>query len=171
MDAEVMDMDNPILSYPDLGSAPEITNEVWINSDAPIHLDEQRGKVVLLEFWTFGCINCIRTLPTINRWFREYGGEAFTVVGIHYPEFSYERDYPNVAEAIGRYEIEYPVALDNDGATWRAYNQRFWPTTYLIDKSGRIRYKHIGEFNQATTAAAADAIEALILEQVPAVVE
>jgi thiol-disulfide isomerase/thioredoxin len=153
--------------YPDMGDAPEITNEVWINSETPLTLGELRGKVVLLEFWTFGCINCQRTLPYVNRWYDEYSGDSFAVLGIHYPEFAHERDYENVVDAIGRLEVEYPVALDNEGQTWRAYGQRFWPTIYLIDKSGDIRYKHIGEFNRESAEAFTQVIETLLTEPAP----
>lgn len=148
----------------DLGPAPEIANEIWINLDQPTTLSQQAGKVVLVEFWTLGCINCQRTLPHLNDWFDRYGGDSFTVLGVHYPEFSYERDIDNVVEAVGRYDIKYPVVIDNDGLVWRAYGQRFWPTTYLVDKNGRIRYKHIGEFNEQTAGEAARTIEALIAE-------
>lgn len=161
---DVDGMQTTEMTYPDLGQAPEIANEVWINADSPITLADLRGRVVMLEFWTFDCINCRRTLPYVNQWANAYGGDSFAVLGIHYPEFAHEREYASVVDAVERFAIPYPVALDNDGQTWRAYGQRFWPTTYLIDRNGRIRYKHIGEFNQATAAAFAEAIEALLTE-------
>lgn len=152
-----------LLRLDDLGPAPEIANDTWINSE-PLNLATQRGNVVLLEFWTYGCINCRRVIPYVNQWHDDYGGDNFQVISIHYPEFAHERELDNVVEATERLEIAYPVALDNDGRTWRAYHQRYWPTTYLIDKAGHIRYKHIGEFNEQTAAAAEAAIEALLQE-------
>ncbi len=149
---------------PDLGAAPEIINQTWLNADEPVTLASQRGKVVLLEFWTFGCINCQRTIPWVQEWQSAYGGEDFQVISVHYPEFAYERDVENVANALKEYGITYPVAIDNERETWGAYNQRFWPTTYLIDKNGRIRYQHIGEFMRGSDKEAVAAIEALLAE-------
>lgn len=152
------------VELPNLGSAPEITNEVWINTNEPVTLASSRGKVVLLEFWTFGCINCQRVIPLVREWYDKYNGADFTVISVHYPEFAYEREYDNVVAATERLEIEYPVAIDNDRVTWAAYNQRFWPTTYLIDKNGRIRYKHIGEFSRSAREEAEAAIQHLMAE-------
>ncbi len=156
-----------VVELPDLGVAPEFQNDVWLNSDGPVSLAEQRGKVVLLEFWTFGCINCQRTIPFVQEWQAQYEGDDFTVISIHYPEFAYEREIDNVQDALARYDITYPVAIDNDRHTWRAYNQRYWPTTYLIDKNGRIRYQHIGEFSRGSDQEAVAAIEALMAELDP----
>lgn len=103
-------------------------------------------------------------IPWVREWYATYKGDDFAVVSVHYPEFNYERNYDNVVEATRRLQIEYPVALDNDRLTWGAYNQRFWPTTYLIDKHGRIRYKHIGEGAYAEIEAA---ILALMAEPEP----
>jgi thiol-disulfide isomerase/thioredoxin len=133
------------VDLPDLGEAPEILNETWLNTDEPMTLASVRGKVVLLEFWTFGCINCRHVIPHVRDWYTRYNGDDFTVISVHYPEFNYERDIENVKQATADLGIEYAVAIDNDRLTWGAYNQRFWPTTYLIDKNGRIRYQHIGE--------------------------
>lgn len=157
----------PAIQFSDSGPAPEIANETWINAAAPLTLADLRGKVVLLEFWTFGCINCQRVIPFVRQWHSDYQGTDFQVISIHYPEFARERDYDNVVEATQRFEIVYPVALDNDGRTWRAYQQRYWPTTYLIDRNGHIRYKHIGEFNEETAARTEAAIEALLAESSP----
>ncbi len=157
----------PPPTLPDMGAAPEIGNEVWVNSDVPLTLASQRGKVVLLEFWTFGCINCQRVIPHVRKWHSNHAAEGLQVISIHYPEFAHERELANVQEATERFEIEYPVALDNDGLTWRAYRQRYWPTTYLIDKAGRIRYKHIGEYNERSAADAERAIESLLAEPGP----
>lgn len=151
----------------DLGPAPEIKNEIWLNTDQPITLASQRGKVVLLEFWTFGCINCQRTIPWVNTWHDTYTGDDFAVLSVHYPEFQYEREIENVAQALERYEITYPVAIDNERLTWGAYNQRFWPTTYLIDKQGHIRLVHIGEYTRGSDLQIEAAIEALMAEPDP----
>lgn len=134
-----------VSDLPNRGAAPELTNLAWLNSDAPLRLANLRGEVVLVEFWTFGCINCIRTLPYVEEWHQTYQDQGLTVIGVHYPEFSYERDLLNVRDGVERLGVTYPVAIDNDGQTWRAYSQRYWPTMYLIDKQGNIRYKHIGE--------------------------
>lgn len=151
-------------TLPDLGLAPEFKNDTWLNAPEPVRLASLRGKVVLLEFWTFGCINCQRTTPWIKEWQARYEGDDFAVVTIHYPEFAHERDVDNVARALAENGITYPVAIDNDRLTWDAYRQRYWPTTYLIDKSGHIRYVHIGEFTRGSDREAAAAIEALIAE-------
>ena len=152
---------------PDLGVAPEISNEVWINTAVPLTLADQQGKVVLLEFWTFGCINCRRVIPWVKSWHEKYEGDDFTVISIHYPEFSYEEDFNNVVAATEELGIEYAVALDNDGVTWRAYQQRFWPTTYLIDKTGQIRLQHIGEFSNRSAGETEVAIQSLMAEPDP----
>jgi hypothetical protein len=103
-------------------------------------------------------------IPWVREWYERYGGEAFVVIGMHYPEFAYEEDFSNVLEATKELGVAYPVALDNDGRTWRAYQQRFWPTRYLIDKQGNIRFKHIGEGAYEETEAY---IQALIAEPLP----
>lgn len=154
-------------NLPDLGPAPELKNDTWLNADEPIRLTSLRGKVVLLEFWTFGCINCQRTTPWIKQWHEQYTGDDFAVVTIHYPEFSFERDIDNVANALAENGITYPVAIDNERLTWEAYGQRYWPTTYLIDKDGHIRYVHIGEFTRGSDKEAVAAIEALLAEGDP----
>lgn len=127
-----------------LGPAPDFANDTWINSQ-PLRLADLRGKVILVEFWTFGCINCQRVEPYLNDWYKKYKGDDFELVGVHYPEFQYERDVDAVQAYTLRQEIYYPVAIDNEALTWRAYQQRYWPTRYLLDKAGIIRYKHIGE--------------------------
>jgi thiol-disulfide isomerase/thioredoxin len=132
-------------SLPDLGPAPELTNDTWLNVAAPLRLADLRGKVVILEMWTFGCINCQNVMPALQEWHAKYKDQGLVIIGNHYPEFSYEEDLTNLKDAIARYDIQYPVAQDNDGATWRAYKYRYWPTLYLIDKQGHIRYVHIGE--------------------------
>ncbi len=141
-------------NLPILGTAPEIQSLSWLNSEKPLRLAHLRGSVVLLEFWTFDCINCIRTLPYIEAWYEDYHDQGLEVVGIHYPEFSYERDLQNVLATTQRLNVTYPVGQDNDQATWRAYGQHYWPTVYLIDKRGNIRYKRIGEGAYDETEAA-----------------
>ena len=116
----------------------------WINSE-PFTLESQRGKVVLVDFWTYTCINCIRTLPYLKDWHNKYADQGLVIVGVHSPEFDFEKIRENVVEAMRGFEIEYAVAQDNDFATWRAYNNRYWPAKYLIDKDGYIRYTHFGE--------------------------
>lgn len=149
----------------DSGPAPELENEIWLNTDAPLRLAGLRGQVVLLEMWTFGCINCRNVLPALRGWHTAYGSQGLVIIGNHYPEFAHEADLDNLRAALTRLEIPYAVAQDNDGVTWRAYNNHFWPALYLIDKQGHIRFKHIGEGRYAETEAA---IQALLAEPAPA---
>lgn len=132
-------------SLPDLGPAPELANDTWLNVDTPLRLADLRGKVVIVEMWTFGCINCQHVMPALKDWYTKYKDQGFVIIGNHYPEFSYEEDLTNLKDAVARFDIQYPVTQDNDGATWRAYRNQYWPTLYLIDKQGHIRYVHIGE--------------------------
>lgn len=148
-------------SLPDLGPAPELTNDTWLNVSSPLRLADLQGKVVLLEMWTFGCINCQNVIPSLKEWHSKYADQGLVIIGNHYPEFSYERDIENVKNAIAKFGIEYAVAQDNDGATWRAYKNHYWPTLYLIDKQGHIRYVHVGEGRYAETE---ENIKALLLE-------
>jgi thiol-disulfide isomerase/thioredoxin len=134
-----------INTLPDLGLAPELTNDTWLNVDAPLRLADLRGQVVIVEMWTFGCINCQNVMPSLKEWHARYKDQGLVIIGNHFPEFSYEADLANLKEAIARYEIEYPVAQDNEGVTWKAYKNHYWPALYLIDKQGHIRYVHIGE--------------------------
>jgi len=150
------------LALPDLGPAPELTNGTWLNVDAPLRLADLRGKVVGLEMWTFGCINCQHVIPALKEWDQKYRDQGFVLIGNHYPEFEYEASRDNLEEAVARYQIQYAVAVDNDGATWRAYKNRYWPALYLIDKRGHIRYVHIGEGGYANTEAA---IQVLLAEE------
>jgi thiol-disulfide isomerase/thioredoxin len=140
-----------LATLPDLGLAPELTNDIWLNVDAPLRLADLRGKVVIVEMWTFGCINCQNVMPALKEWHARYNDQGLVIIGNHYPEFSYEENVDNLKEAIARFDIQYPVAQDNDGATWRAYKNHYWPTLYLIDKQGHIRYVHIGEGRYAET--------------------
>ncbi len=125
--------------------APAFTGlDTWLNS-APLTIEQLRGKVVLVDFWTYTCINCIHTLPYVKAWYDKYKDQGLVVVGVHTPEYPFERSTANVKDALKRFEIRYPVAQDNRYATWEAYNNQFWPAFYLIDKGGRIVYTHFGE--------------------------
>jgi thiol-disulfide isomerase/thioredoxin len=136
---------NPAGALPDFGAAPEFTGiERWLNSDA-LTMAQLRGRVVMVDFWTYACINCQRTMPHVNRWAEAYTPQGLTVVGVHTPEFPFERSTGNVEAAMRRLGIRHPVAQDNRYATWKAYANQYWPATYLIDARGRIRYKHFGE--------------------------
>lgn len=125
--------------------APELTGiSKWLNSD-PLKISGLHGKVVLVDFWTYTCINCIRTLPHVTSWYEKYKDDGFVVIGVHTPEFEFEHSTSNVQQAIKQYNINYPVPQDNDYATWNAFNNRYWPAEYLIDKDGVIRRVHFGE--------------------------
>jgi thiol-disulfide isomerase/thioredoxin len=116
----------------------------WLNSK-PLNIADLKGNVVLIQFWTFACINCQRTLPYITRWHRTYESKGLKVVGIHTPEFPYEKQVGNIKQALKKHGITYPVPVDNDYQTWKAYNNEYWPHLFLADKQGVIRYDHIGE--------------------------
>ncbi|MBI4044546.1 MAG: redoxin domain-containing protein [Candidatus Diapherotrites archaeon] len=125
--------------------APEIIGiQGWINSE-PLTLASLRGKVVLVDFWTYSCINCIRTLPYLKQWHEKYSDMGFVLIGVHSPEFDFEKKPENVQMAANEFSLTYPIALDSDMETWRNYKNRFWPAKYLIDAEGRIRYTHFGE--------------------------
>ena len=128
----------------DLLTAPELTPGDWINSE-PLTLKGLRGGVVLIDFWTFGCYNCRNTLPFVKRWDDRYREKGLTVIGVHSPEFDYERKVENLRSEVASLEIRYPVVSDNDYRTWDAYNVAAWPTIFLVDKQGRIRWSHVGE--------------------------
>jgi thiol-disulfide isomerase/thioredoxin len=138
----------------DFGPAPELANTIWLNTPAPLHLSDLRGKVVLLEMWTFECVNCQDVLPTLRGWYQTYGDQGLVIIGNHFPEFPEERSLANLKEAVARLGIPYPVAQDNDGATWRAFASNAWPTLYLIDRRGHIRYVQVGEGNYTAEEAA-----------------
>ena len=126
-------------------AAPEFEGIVeWVNSD-PLTAKGLRGRVVLVDFWTYSCVNCLRTLPHLKAWDRAYRDDGLTIVGVHSPEFAFEREADNVRTAVKKLGIRYPVALDNDFATWSAYANEYWPAKYLIDRAGRVRYFHFGE--------------------------
>ena len=132
-------------TLPNLGAAPELAGlEKWFNSQ-PLTLAELRGKVVLVDFWTYSCVNCVRTLPYIRDWHAKYADNGLVIIGVHTPEFAFEEDPENVQQALERFDIQYAVAQDNDYQTWRAFNNRYWPAKYLIDAQGNVRYTHFGE--------------------------
>jgi len=116
----------------------------WLNSP-PLTMDALKGKVVLVDFWTYSCINCVRTLPHLIEWDRKYRDQGLVIVGVHAPEFEFEKKLDNVEAAMARHGIKYPVAIDNDFATWSNYQNRYWPAHYLIDREGRVVYTHFGE--------------------------
>lgn len=125
--------------------APELQGIAdWINSD-PKTLKQLKGKVVLIDFWTYSCINCQRTQPYLNAWYDKYRNKGLEIIGVHAPEFAFEKVSENVQRAVKDANIKYPVALDNDFATWNAYSNQYWPAKYLIDKDGQVRYTHFGE--------------------------
>ena len=136
---------------PDLGLAPELTNDIWLNVESPLRLAGLRGKVVIVEMWTFDCVNCINVMPWLKEWHSEYAEQGLVIIGNHFPEFAYEANLDNLKNAISEYGIEYAVAQDNDGDTWQAYKNHYWPALYLIDKQGHIRYVHIGEGRYSET--------------------
>ena len=144
--------------------APELESGQWVQH-GPVSLKALRGKaIVLIDFWDYTCINCIRTLPYVVAWYKRYRQSGLVVVGVHAPEFSFAREGSHVAEAAARFGLDYPIVLDNDYAIWRAYSNRFWPAKYLIDTKGRIRYYHFGEGAYQETEVA---IQGLIRELNP----
>jgi peptide-methionine (R)-S-oxide reductase len=125
-------------------SAPAFAEGVWINSE-PLTINGLRGRVVLIEFWTFGCYNCRNTLPFLKTLHKTYGSKGLTIVGVHSPEFENEKKLENVRREVAELGIAYPVLVDNDYATWKAYNVQAWPTIFILDKSGKARWGHVGE--------------------------
>lgn len=138
--------------------APPVTASGWINTEA-LDADDLRGRVVLYDFWTFGCINCQRTMPYVQAWHERYEADGLLVLSVHTPEFDYERDPDAVAAFVEENGLTYPVALDPDKVTWRAFGNHYWPHFYLHDIVGRRRYDHIGEGRYAETE---DAIRFLL---------
>ncbi|EJM65069.1 cytochrome c biogenesis protein [Pseudomonas sp. GM50] len=131
------------------GNLPSLDGAVqWLNSP-PLTAQSLKGKVVLVDFWTYSCINCLRTLPYVRAWAEKYRDQGLVVIGVHTPEFAFERDAGNVTKAMKDLGITYPVAIDNDYKVWRAFNNQYWPAHYFADAQGRIRYHHFGEGNYA----------------------
>ena len=135
----------------DYGAAPDLHDvSGWINS-RPLSLPKLRGKVVLVDFWTYSCINCLRTLPYLKAWDARYRSKGLVILGVHTPEFAFEHDLGNVRAAVKRLGVDYPVALDNSYGTWKAYSNQYWPADYLVDQAGRVRDVHFGEGDYAKT--------------------
>ena len=116
----------------------------WFNS-APLSIGDLRGKVVLVDFWTYGCYNCVNTLPYVTKLYETYKDKGLVVVGIHTPEFPFERSPANVQAALKRHGINYPVGQDNDSATWDAWRNQYWPAQYIVDQNGNVVFSHAGE--------------------------
>jgi len=134
-----------LTTLPNYGKAPDfISGGEWFNSN-PLTISSLKGKVVLVDFWTYTCINCQRTLPYLKDWYEKYKDDGLVIVGVHTPEFEFEKNAENVGEAIKDFELKYPIVQDNNYATWNAYSNRYWPAKYLVDKDGFIRYFHFGE--------------------------
>ena len=132
-------------SFIEKGSMPSLSGAVeWLNS-APVSRESLRGKVVLVDFWTYDCINCQHTLPYVNDWAKKYQKDGLVVIGVHTPEYGYEKIIDNVRKQVKQLGIGYPVAIDNNYAIWRAFDNQFWPAHYLIDAKGKVRYSHFGE--------------------------
>ena len=135
----------PLDALPVIGPMPPLDGATrWLNSE-PLTAEDLRGKVVLIDFWTYSCINCVRTVPYVRAWAEQYRDDGLVVIGVHTPEFAFEKSEGNVRAAIERMGIEYPVAMDNDYSIWRAFENRYWPAHYFIDAEGNIRYTHFGE--------------------------
>ncbi len=151
-------------SLPDYGPAPEVVGITdWINSE-PTTPAELRGKVVLVHFWTFGCINCVHVQPHVKAWHERFADRGLVVLGVHTPELAFERDVDNVRLAVARAGITFPVAIDPAFRTWDAYGNRYWPAFYFVDKAGHVRHTHFGEGDYATSERV---IESLLAEPAP----
>ncbi|SAK67477.1 cytochrome c biogenesis protein DipZ [Caballeronia ptereochthonis] len=158
--ARVVRVSMPV-ALPVQGRLPSLDGATaWLNS-APLSADALRGKVVVVNFWTYSCINCLRTLPYLKTWAQRYGNDGLVVVGVHTPEFGFERDTGNVKRALENLTIRYPVAIDNDYGIWRAFGNQYWPAFYIVDAQGRVRYHHFGEGGYRE---AEDAIRQLLAE-------
>jgi cytochrome c biogenesis protein CcdA/thiol-disulfide isomerase/thioredoxin len=158
----------------DYGAAPGFTGiGQWINTpdERPLSMPGLRGKVVLIDFWTYSCINCLRTLPHLRAWDKTYREQGLAIVGVHTPEFAFEHVEDNVRSAIERLDLEYPVAMDNDFGTWNAFQNRYWPAKYLIDARGHLRYAHFGEGAYDTTESHIRALLAERKDDLPAPVQ
>jgi thiol-disulfide isomerase/thioredoxin len=131
--------------------APEFDKVTGYINTKPINLSDLKGKVVLVDFWTYSCINCIRTIPYLVDWNEKYADKGLVIVGVHAPEFEFEKNIDNVKAAVEKFGIKYPIIQDNDKGTWNAYENRYWPQKYIVDNEGFIRYDHIGEGGYAET--------------------
>jgi cytochrome c biogenesis protein CcdA/thiol-disulfide isomerase/thioredoxin len=145
--AMMMSAVKPAGDLPVEGEVPSFAGAtLWLNSP-PLNAEGLRGKVVAVDFWTYSCINCLRALPYVESWYQKYQDHGLVVIGVHAPEFAFEKDQGNVRRAVADLKITYPVALDNDYAIWQAFNNQYWPASYFIDASGRVRAHHFGEGN------------------------
>ncbi len=135
------------------GRAPEFPKGItWLNSP-PLTLKQLRGKVVLVDFWEYTCVNCIRTLPYVREWHRRYRDKGLVIIGVHTPEFAFAKQVANVRKAAADFGLEYPIAVDSDYKIWNAYHNQYWPAKYLIDRNGAIQYTHFGEGSYGNTEA------------------
>ena len=125
-------------------AAPEISSGLWINSE-PLTLKSLHGRVVLIEFWTFACYNCRNVLPSLRKWDAQYRDRGLTIIGVHTPELDFERDIDQLRREVAKLGIKYPVVTDQDYSTWKAYGVEAWPTLFVLDKQGRVRWTHVGE--------------------------
>jgi cytochrome c biogenesis protein CcdA/thiol-disulfide isomerase/thioredoxin len=149
----------------DYGPAPDFTGiQTWLNTPGgkPLTVRQLRGKVVLVDFWTYSCINCLRTLPYLEAWYRTYAKDGFVIVGVHTPEFAFEHEVSNIRMATHEYGVRYPVAVDNNYGTWNAYGNEYWPAEYLIDANGHVREAKFGEGDYSKTE---DSIRSLLAER------
>ena len=145
-------------------AAPELSNGIWINSE-PLTLKGLQERVVLIEFWTFACYNCRNTLPTVKKWDAQYRDKGLTIIGVHTPESDLERNVNDLRREVAELGIKYPVVTDNDYSTWKAYNVYAWPTVFVLDKQGRVRWTHVGEGYYDQTE---QVIKKLLAEEAPA---
>jgi len=148
-------------SLPDRGVAPELSNTIWLNSAKPLRLADLRGQVVLLDFWTVNCYNCEHTIPYLRDLYSRLNGKGVQIISVHFPEFGYERELQTVADYAKQWDVQYPIAIDNDGATWNAYEMHAWPAFEIVDKFGHRRYRLIGEGGDQALEAA---IQSLLAE-------
>jgi thiol-disulfide isomerase/thioredoxin len=158
----VQERNNNPIDKSQFKKAPEFEKVTGFINTKPISLADLKGKVVLVDFWTYSCINCIRTIPHLVDWNQKYSNNGLVIVGVHAPEFTFEKNIDNVKDAVQRFGIKYPVVQDNDKGTWNAYENQYWPRKYLIDKEGYIRYDHIGEGGYTETESV---IQALLNER------
>lgn len=130
--------------------APELHARGWLNSP-PLSSGDLAGKVVVYDFWTYSCVNCVRTLPYLRAWHDRYARDGLVLIGVHSPEFDFEKDHGNVEAAVSRLKVTWPVALDDDMVIWRDFENRYWPAKWITDRAGRVRYFHAGEGNYSET--------------------
>ena len=142
----------PSLQY--FGPASELVGKTWLNAEHPVRLADLRGRVVLIDMWTFGCQACQRRIISLRGWYEKYHSQGLIIIGNHFPEFAREAELPSLKQAVRQLGIQYPVLQDNEGVNWRLYGSRTWPTLYLVDKRGNLRYQHAGDGNAAQTEAA-----------------